>query len=439
MCLSTLPGRACRASGTLLLLALAWNSHAGEPASDGGRAILVVRLPAAAALSIESKPTTLSGAERVFESPPLPAGKKFTYTLTATWEESGKSRSSTRTVTVQGGERTVVDFNTPEPAPAPAGPRAATYRVHHALTVKDIPANSKKVRIWFWIPDDDDCQKLLDLSIRTAPAGYQITRDHQNGHRYLYAEVRDPGAAVSLATDFVIRRTAASIPLDAAKAGALTDVHRTAFAEYLRRDCPHMEVNERIVKLANEICGNETNVVRQMRRLYDYVVDSSDHYSKEKAPKTSGQGSAEYCLDMHGGGCTDQHALLIALARARGIPTRLHFGSRLQAKNEGKDHDPGYRCWVQYFVPNYGWVATDVSAGDTNPLERDFFFSGLDERRIRFSEGRDLDLNPKQDGPRLNLMIVAYVEVDGKPHTGFQRNLRFTEVAGEAHQSLGSR
>ena len=48
-----------------------------------------------------------------------------------------------------------------------------------------------------------------------------------------------------------------------------------------------------------------------------------------------------------------------------------------------------------------------------------------------FSEGRDLELTPKQDGPRINLFITAYVEVDGKPHKKFERQLHFEEVKAE--------
>jgi transglutaminase-like putative cysteine protease len=303
-----------------------------------------------------------------------------------------------------------------------------TYKVTHSLVVKDVPKGSKKVRLWFWVPDDDACQKVLDLTISTAPLGSRIAREATYGSPFVYAEVERPEGVVSVATDFVVRRSAVSIALDPAKAGRLTDAHRATFAEYLRKDCPNMKVDERIAKLAGEVCGDETNLVVQCRRLYDYVIANTNHYSVAGAPKASGLGSALYCLDQKGGGCTDQHALFLTLARARGIPSRIQFGSRLQAKNEGKEHDPGYRCWVEYFVPAYGWVPMDISAGNTNPKERDFFFSGLDERRIRFAEGRELEMSPKQDGPRVNLLIGAYVEVDGKPHAGFQRSMTFQEV-----------
>ena len=312
-----------------------------------------------------------------------------------------------------------------------AGTRSATYQVRHALTVKDIPSGSKSVRVWFWLPDDDECQDVLELVLENPPPGYRITRDAANGHRYLYAELNNPASgSFQLSTRFTLRRRAVALTLDPAKAVPLSSDDRARYAEYLRPDCPHMEVTEKMIGLAKQICGDETNVVLQARKLFDFVVDNTKHYSLANAPKSSGQGDAQYCLDKNGGSCTDQHAFFIALARARGIPTRLQFGSRLQVKNEGKDVDPGYRCWVNYFVPGYGWVPMDIAAANTTPAERDHYFSGLDERRIRFSEGRDLELNPRQRGPKVNLFIAAYVEVDEKPHSALDRVMNFTQLDG---------
>lgn len=310
------------------------------------------------------------------------------------------------------------------------GSSEQSFRVRHALQVADIPAGSKLARVWFWLPDDDDAQKVLDLTIVDGPRGCRVARDPANGHRYLYAEVPGPGASLSLVTSFTVRRSAVSVRVDPDRVGRLTDGHWAAFAEYLRRDCPNMEVTPRVQKLADAVCGAETNPALQARRIYDHVVATTNHYSKPGAPKSSGLGSAEYCLDAGGGGCTDQHALFIALARARGIPARLHFGSRLPPANEGKDIDPGYRCWVTYFLPNYGWVPADASAGNTIPGERDFYATGLDANRVCFAAGRDLELAPRQVGPRINLLIGAYVEIDGAAHSRFKRALKFERTEG---------
>ena len=314
-------------------------------------------------------------------------------------------------------------------APATAVPAApeATYRIHHTLTLKDLPTGAKKVRVWFWLPQEDESQKVLDFTVAQAPAGFRIAVDPTTGSTYLYAEVDRPGtAAIPIATDFTLCRRVSSVTLDPQRAVPLTDRHRAAFAEDLRTDVPHMIVDAKMKALADRLCGSETNVVRQARRLYDYVVDNNQHYSKSPtAPKSSSQGDAEYCLANGGGACTDLHSLFGALARARGIPTRICFGSLLKAPNEGKAMDPGYRCWVLFFVPGYGWTPADLAAANLAPEKKDFYFGGLDARRVLFSRGRDLTLAPKQDGPPVNLFIRAYVEVDGVPYTGFDRTLTF--------------
>lgn len=306
----------------------------------------------------------------------------------------------------------------------------ATYAVQHGLTVKDIPQGAKKVRIWFWVPKEDAAQKVLDFAVTKAPGHYNLTRDPIYGQQYLYAEIENPAQNTAvLSTEFVVKRCAVAVAHDPAKAGPMTSAHRQTFAAYLRKDTPNMEVTDEVVNMAAQVVGNETNVVKQARLIYDYVIEKAEHYSKgEAAPKPSKIGSVAYCRTNGGGSCTDMHSLFMALCRAQGIPTRLSFGSRLQAKNEGKEIDPGYRCSVEFFAPKLGWIPLDVAAGDTNPDKKEFYFGGLDERRILFNDGRDLELSPKQNGPRLNLLIGAYVEVDGQAHTAWDRTMKFNEV-----------
>lgn len=215
-----------------------------------------------------------------------------------------------------------------------ADPEAATYRVQHSLTVNKIPAGSKQVRIWFWLPDDDEFQKVLNLDVKSAPGGYQLVRDAGYGHRYLYAAVKNPKDTANISTEFLLRRNSVSVPVTAGHAEPLTDAHRSLFAEYLRRDVPNMEVTPKIVALANEICGKETDEVKQAKALFDWVTDHTDHYSKGgTAPKSSGKGSVEYCLSQKGGGCTDQHALFIRLGSS---PRHSHAAAIRHALEAGQ-------------------------------------------------------------------------------------------------------
>jgi hypothetical protein len=50
-----------------------------------------------------------------------------------------------------------------------------------------------------------------------------------------------------------------------------------------------------------------------------------------------------------------------------------------------------------------------------HPDKRDYFFGAHDDNRLQFTVGRDIRLDPPQQGDPLNYFIYPYVELDGKP------------------------
>jgi len=176
-----------------------------------------------------------------------------------------------------------------------------------------------------------------------------------------------------------------------------------------------MEVSPAIAALANKVCGTETNLAKQAVLLLNAVADYADHYSKDPSKPKCSVGDAGDCMANAGGCCTDLHSMFIALARARGIPSRLQMGYRLREPNEGKEVDPGYRCWAEYYLPHYGWVPSDiVEADDPKGLGRTRWFTGLTERRLWLNEGREFDLAGRASShPRVNTMVIGYAEIDG--------------------------
>jgi hypothetical protein len=50
---------------------------------------------------------------------------------------------------------------------------------------------------------------------------------------------------------------------------------------------------------------------------------------------------------------------------------------------------------------------------------------------VQFTEGRDLQLVPAQDGPRLNYFVYPYVEVDGKEYANVSIAFSFEDVASK--------
>jgi transglutaminase-like putative cysteine protease len=324
----------------------------------------------------------------------------------------------------------------------PAPEKTVTYRVEQNATVSDIPAGAKHVKFWVSIPDNERYQDVLDFEVVSVPGKWSVVREPDRGNRFMLVEVENPGVdQLTAKVAFTLRRRSVFTEIDPAQAGAITEAHRTLYAEELRHDAPHMKVSARIAKAANDAAGTETNVARQAQLLLGAVADYADHYSKDPTKPNCGIGDAEDCMTNAGGCCTDLHSMFIAMARARGIPSRLQMGYRLREPNAGKEVDPGYRCWAEYFVPNYGWVSADIVEADApNGLGRTRWFTGLTERRLWLNEGREFNLagraNPAE---RVNTMIIGHAEIDGVvarvlPDDGLKlkaqlsRTVKYTEI-----------
>ena len=92
------------------------------------------------------------------------------------------------------------------------------------------------------------------------------------------------------------------------------------------------------------------------------------------------------------------------------------MGFRLPEKSRDKRLGAGYRCWVEYFVPNYGWISADVVEADTpGGLGHSRWLSGLTSRRIWLNQGREFAFADKVTPGRINNMTIGYAEIDGQP------------------------
>jgi uncharacterized protein (TIGR03000 family) len=80
----------------------------GRAATDRNVALVVVELPEDAALWVDGQLTRATGRTRYFESPPLAADAKYSYTMRAAWFEDGQWVSQKREVPIQAGEMAAV-------------------------------------------------------------------------------------------------------------------------------------------------------------------------------------------------------------------------------------------------------------------------------------------------------------------------------------------
>jgi len=333
--------------------------------------------------------------------------------------------------------------------------RQATFELRNEVKVK-IPDGAQRVRIWMALPQDNDpAQHVRDLKIES-PYAYRITRDSE-GSRVLYVETTAPKEKeIAIVETFGLTRREIHDQIDASKARPLTDADRARFAKYLAANT-HVVIDDEIKKLADEIVGTETNPVKASRKLYDWVLDNVDYWVKDpKNKKASPVGSTTYCLTFRTGNCTDFESLWASLARAKGIPTQIVYGSFLKPDLRAQDQDQSYHCWAEFYAPGLGWLHHDVAVADlyhgdfrvtpdnerllkltvadgvfgNDPAKVNYYFGNLDERRVVWSRNRDLTMSPRQDGEPVNALPKAYVEIDGKAHpegAGWARKLTYRE------------
>ena len=74
------------------------------------RATVIVRLPADATLLADGTALKMTGSERKFMTPELPAGMEFTYKFTAEYERNGDVVSVSKKVVVRPGSMAMVEF-----------------------------------------------------------------------------------------------------------------------------------------------------------------------------------------------------------------------------------------------------------------------------------------------------------------------------------------
>ncbi|MCI0642952.1 MAG: transglutaminase domain-containing protein [Gemmataceae bacterium] len=328
------------------------------------------------------------------------------------------------------------------------------FRVRHELTV-NLPKDAKKTQIWFTIPQTCPEQKATNFQWK-GPGTWKKVKDSQN-NEYAYVEINGPErGTVHVQTTFDVMRSEMVRDVRAAKSRPFTQTELRDLAVHLQPN-KHVVIDERIRKLATEIVGGEKNPVIAARKIYDWVLDNVEYWVKEpKKLKASAEGSTTYCLNTRTGNCTDFHSLFASLARAADIPTQIIYGSLFKPELDGKDIDQSYHCWIEFYAPNIGWIPLDVAIADIfagkialsdenrtlvsrttatgyegpDPKLVDYYFGNLDARRVTFSRGRDLLLQPAPAGGAVNAMSRAYIEVDGKelPASQWVRKLTFQEI-----------
>jgi len=132
-------------------------------AQDPQEAYVRVYTPTAdTKLEVQGVLTKKDGTTRMFKSPPLMMGKNYVYDMKATWTENGKTIVREKTVKVQAGMTTDVDFRLPDAA-AGAAPPSPMVQVNPKVEPK--PADSvPKLDVPFVPTPEKVVDKMLEMA-----------------------------------------------------------------------------------------------------------------------------------------------------------------------------------------------------------------------------------------------------------------------------------
>lgn len=280
------------------------------------------------------------------------------------------------------------------------------------------PENSNKVRLWLPYVISDKNQTVSDIKINGNYDNYYVTSDNEFGDKILYAEWAKGHKEWKMTYEFTVTRkehitkdfTKKEIPFS-----------ETELKHFLKPQTL-MPLDGKVKETALKITKGKKTNLEKAKAIYDWIVENM---YRDPNVKGCGFGDVEKLLITMGGKCADIHSVFVALARASGVPAREIWGIRIP-KGKSGNMTKAQHCWAEFYNPGYGWVVVDpadvrkaileqnITLEQAKPL-REYFFGAVDENRIAFGMGRDLILNPPQDGKPLIYFMYPYAEVDGKP------------------------
>jgi transglutaminase-like putative cysteine protease len=320
-------------------------------------------------------------------------------------------------------------FSTPARGNLPGVPKRS-FRFTYQATVKNLSPSNAVVRVWLPLAPNDSNQSVAIIKL-SSPVPTRRTQDEQYGNPMIYAELRHPSSA---AADFSVEYEVTRREFSRGDSSELMHFNQEptrqteSVGRFLLPD-RLVPINGRMKALADQNTQGKQGPVEKAYALYDYVFHTMRY---DKSGTGWGRGDSLWACDSKRGNCTDFHSLFISLMRAEGIPARFKIGFPLPTESSSSPAEiAGYHCWAEFYLNHLGWVPVDISEAWKNPSKHDYFFGSIDANRVYFTIGRDLTLEPKQDGPPLNYFIYPYVEVDGQPYEAVDKKFTFMPEGGD--------
>jgi transglutaminase-like putative cysteine protease len=289
-------------------------------------------------------------------------------------------------------------------------PKVRNLHLDFSCQIGELPAGAKTVDLWIPIPPSNERQTISLLN-EDQLAGGRFTTDKTFGNRLYYQRFDATDVKpmkVELVYDVEVREETVAAAKQLISSSA--EVPSEQFAPYLH-ETSMIPIKGRITELARNIKLPQGEPLRAGRAIYDHLVSTMVY--NYLAPG-AGKGNAVWACDSKTGDCTDFHSVFIGVCRWRGIPADHVFGLPLPPEKPEGDAKHCH-CWAQFWVSGVGWIPIDASRANKYPRDREYYFGTLGSTWVTLAHGRDVVLEPPQQGPPVNMLHGPVAEVDGRP------------------------
>lgn len=299
-----------------------------------------------------------------------------------------------------------------------AEPKKRRFLLAYKVKLKDVPPG--EMRFWIPVASSNERQAVRLVKV-AAPVPLEAKKEGEYGDSIMYGTIKTPVKELDIELQYDVTRFEEIGNL--AGSNKVEPASQKEMARFLAPDLL-VPLNDRMKEVAAEVTAGKIAPLAKARAIYDYTTDNLTY---DKSGTGWGRGDANYACDVKRGNCTDFHALFIALCRASGIPAKFIIGFSIpEGKKEG--NIGGYHCWAEFYAEGYGWIPVDSSEASKNKAKKEYYFGNLCENRVEFTRGRDILLEPPQQGERLNYFIYPYFELNGEPYGSMEKSFSFREL-----------
>jgi transglutaminase-like putative cysteine protease len=234
------------------------------------------------------------------------------------------------------------------------------------------------------MPSETHRQKVRQIS----PIGIPFTEEIQNGERVAVFkfDALHPNERRIFGWKALLEVRAIKYQLSPRHVEKAPPLSLEFQAKYLLDDDNLAMDSEIVREAAKEAIGTETNVLRKLLSIRNYVYDCLSYSIRPHID------TPDVVLRRGTGSCGEYVGVLLALARLNGIACRTigRYKCPPFADKKGVPMEPDFNhVWLEFYIPGFGWVPMESNPDDIQergpyPLR---FFMGLAWYHVEIGKG----------------------------------------------------